>query len=156
VQELRGQKPVEETSTTINLNLDIRIPEAYIPDSSQRLRMYKRISSAADEQELESFRQELVDRYGKYPEPVENLFRYARLRQEAMSLRIPAIERKGEQVHFRLAEESAVSAPKLLKLVTRNARAKFSPQGLLSLEVPDLSPERLFVTLHTILDEVRA
>jgi len=156
VQELRGQKPAEEISTTINLNLDIRIPETYIPDSSQRLRMYKRVSSAQDEEELQSLRQELVDRYGRYSEPVENLFRYARLRQEAMSLRIPAIERKGEQVFFRLAEESAVSAPKLLKLVTRNPGASFSPHGLLSLEVPEVPPDRLFQFLHKILDEVRA
>ena len=45
VEELRGEKPEEEISTSINLNLDIRIPETYIADSSQRLRMYKRISS---------------------------------------------------------------------------------------------------------------
>jgi transcription-repair coupling factor (superfamily II helicase) len=30
VEELKGEKPEEEISTAINLNLDIRIPEAYI------------------------------------------------------------------------------------------------------------------------------
>jgi transcription-repair coupling factor (superfamily II helicase) len=156
VEELRGQKPAEEISTTINLNLDIRIPDAYIPDSSQRLRMYKRVSSAQQEQELESLRQELVDRYGKFGEPVENLFRYARLRQTALSLRVQAIERKGEQVYIRLAEHSDVSPQKLLKLLTRNRRAQFSPQGLLSLEAPGCPPEKLFQLLHRTLDEIRA
>jgi transcription-repair coupling factor (superfamily II helicase) len=155
VEELRGQKPAEDVSTTINLNLDIRIPDIYIPDSSQRLRMYKRISSAPHEEELESLRQELVDRYGQFGEPVENLFRYARLRQTALALRIPAIERKGGQIFFRLAEHSDVSAQKLLKLVSRNRRATFSPQGLLSLEAPDFAPEKLFQLLHRTLDEIR-
>ena len=70
-----------EVSTSINLNLDIRIPEDYIGDSSQRLRMYKRISSAVDREELDTLRQELIDRFGKYPESVEHLFLYAELRQ---------------------------------------------------------------------------
>jgi transcription-repair coupling factor (superfamily II helicase) len=156
VEELRGHQPAQEVSTSINLNLDIRIPDTYIPDSSQRLRMYKRISSAQAEQDLEGLRQELKDRYGQYPEPVEDLFRYARLRQTAMSMRIPAIESKGGQVYFRLAENSAISAPKLLKYVTRNRRASLSPQGLLSVEVSDVEPETLFRLLHRILDDVRA
>ena len=67
VEELRGEKPEEEISTSINLNLDIRIPEPYIADSSQRLRMYKRISSATTNDELDALRQEMVDRFGQYP-----------------------------------------------------------------------------------------
>jgi transcription-repair coupling factor (superfamily II helicase) len=155
VEELRGHKPAEEVSTAINLNLDIRIPDSYIPDSSQRLRMYKRISSAHQDEELETLRQELVDRYGKFGEPVENLFRYARLRQTALSLRIQGIERKGDQVYIRLAENSDVSPQKLLRMLTRDRRAAFSPQGLLSLAVPDMPPEKLFQLVHRTQDDIR-
>ncbi len=156
VEELRGQKPEEEIPTSINLNLDIRIPENYIPDSSQRLRLYKRISSAADAAELDSLRKEMVDRFGGYPEPVENLFRYARLRQDALALQVPSIERNRDQIHFRFADHSHVSAQKLLELVTRNKRASFSPQGLLTLEMGKSPPARLFDAIHRILDEIRA
>jgi transcription-repair coupling factor (superfamily II helicase) len=155
VEELRGQKPEEEISTSINLNLDIRIPEGYIPDSSQRLRMYKRISSAMDVAELDVLRQEMVDRFGSYPEPVENLFRYARLRQETLSLQIQSIERNKGQIHFRFVDTSKVSAQKLLALVTRNKRASLSPQGLLTLEMEKVPPVRLFETVHQILDQIR-
>jgi transcription-repair coupling factor (superfamily II helicase) len=155
VDELRGEKPEEEISTSINLNLDIRIPEPYIADSGQRLRMYKRISSAATGDELDALQQEMVDRFGPYPEQVENLFRYARLRQETLALQIQAVERNKSQVFFRFVDHSKVSAEKLMRLVTRNKRASFSPQGLLTLDIPDMPAPQLFETLNGILREIR-
>jgi transcription-repair coupling factor (superfamily II helicase) len=155
VEELRGEKSEEEISTSINLNLDIRIPESYIADSSQRLRMYKRISSAATGEDLNGLQQEMIDRFGAYPEQVENLFRYARLRQETLALQIQAVERNKNQVFFRFVDHSKVSAEKLMKLVTRNKKAKFSPQGLLTLDVPEMPAPQLFETLDGILREIR-
>jgi transcription-repair coupling factor (superfamily II helicase) len=155
VEELQGVTPEEEISTSINLNLDIRIPEAYIADSSQRLRMYKRISSATTEEELNALRQEITDRFGQYPEPVENLFRYARLRQETLALQIQSVEKNKNQIFFRFVDNSKVSAEKLMKLVTRNKNATFSPQGLLTLDVPECPPPQLFDTIHGILDKIR-
>jgi transcription-repair coupling factor (superfamily II helicase) len=155
VEELRGEKSEEEISTSINLNLDIRIPETYIADSSQRLRMYKRISSAATDNELDALRQEMADRFGPYPEQVEYLFRYASLRQETLALQIQSVEKNKNQVFFRFVDHSKVSAEKLMKLVTRNKKATFSPQGLLTLDVPDIPPLKLFETINKILDEIR-
>ena len=155
VEELRGEKTEEEISTSINLNLDIRIPEDYIADSGQRLRLYKRISSAATEEDLEALRREMVDRFGQYPDPVENLFRYARLRQETLALQIQSVEKNKNQVFFRFVDHSKVSAEKLLKLVMRNKRATFSPQGLLTLDVPELPPPELFSAIDKILNEIR-
>jgi transcription-repair coupling factor (superfamily II helicase) len=155
VEELRGEKPEEEISTSINLNLDIRIPESYIADSSQRLRMYKRISSAATGEELNLLEQEMVDRFGQYPDQVENLFRYARLRLDTLALQIQSIEKNRNQIFFRFVDQSKVNADKLLKLVTRNKNARFSPQGLLTLEVPDAPSANMFDSINRILDEIR-
>ncbi len=155
VEELRGEKTEEEISTSINLNLDIRIPEDYIQDSGQRLRMYKRISSAGTDEELDALRQEMVDRFGSYPEPVENLFRYARLRQETLALQIQSVEKNKNQVFFRFVDHSRVSAEKLMALVTRNKKATFSPQGLLTLDVPEMPPPQLFSAIDGILQAIR-
>jgi transcription-repair coupling factor (superfamily II helicase) len=155
VEELRGQKPEEEISATINLNLDIRIPASYIAEESQRLRMYKRISSARDTAELDALRQEMIDRFGPYPEAVDHLFRYAALRQETFSLQLQSIERSRNQIHFRFVDQSRVSAQKLLQFVSRNKRASLSPQGLLSLETGEMPPSGLFEAVHKILDQIR-
>ena len=154
VEELRGEAPEEEISTSINLSLDIRIPEDYIADAGQRLRVYKRVSSAVGD-ELDAMRREITDRFGRYPEPVENLFRYARLRQETLALQIQSVERNKDRIFIRFADSSKVDAEKLLKLVMRDKQATFSPQGLLTLDIPGLPDEKLFDAIHSLLDEIR-
>jgi transcription-repair coupling factor (superfamily II helicase) len=155
VEELKGQKPEVEISTTIKLNLDIRIPDSYIADESQRLRMYKRISSARDQAELDGLRQEMIDRFGPYPVQADTLFRYATLRQETIALQIQSIERSRNHIHFRFVDQSKVSAQKLLALVSRNKKATFSPQGVLTLETEELGPNALFDALHGVLNQIR-
>src|SRR5438045_8130599 len=83
VAELRGEEVEDETSVTINLGVDVSIPEDYVSDMGQRLRAYKRVSSARDEESLAAIRAETEDRYGRIPESVESLFDYARLRKAA-------------------------------------------------------------------------
>ena len=108
----------------------------------------------AFDEELDTLQQEMVDRFGRYPEPVENLFRYARLRQQTLALQIQSVEKNKDQVFIRFMDHSKVSAEKLLKLVTSNKRATFSPQGLLTLHVPKLAPDKLFDTIDRILDQI--
>ncbi|HSW39162.1 MAG TPA: transcription-repair coupling factor, partial [Acidobacteriota bacterium] len=155
MEELRGEKTEEEISTSINLNLDIRIPENYIADPGQRLRMYKRISSSTSRDELEALRQEMADRFGPYPEEVENLFRYAYLRQITLALQIQSIEKNKDQVFFRFADHSKVNAEKLMRMLMNNKGATFSPQGLLTLDIPRMPPGQVFESIHRILDEIR-
>ena len=73
VAELRGEQVEDETSVSINLGVDVSIPEEYISDMGQRLRTYKRIASARDDEALEIIRRETEDRYGRPPESVERL-----------------------------------------------------------------------------------
>ncbi len=157
VQELQGLKEEEEEiSANINLNLDIRIPDDYIADQSQRLQMYKRISSARDAAELEELRGEMVDRFGRCPAQVDNLFHYAALRLYALELGIQSIERHRHQIFFRMSDRSKISPHKLLKTVRRHPQASFSPQGVLTLEADDLPPAELFASIRRILDAIRA
>ena len=72
VQELKGEEIPLEIHSTLNLGLDIRIPQEYIADEHQRLRTYKRISDARNEEEAAKIRAELEDRYGPLPDAVLN------------------------------------------------------------------------------------
>ena len=94
VAELRGEQVEDETSVTINVGIDVAIPEGYVTDMGQRLRTYKRVSSARDEDALMAIRAETEDRYGRIPGSVENLFDYARLRQAAESVGVISIDRR--------------------------------------------------------------
>ena len=52
VAELQGEQVEDEPTVSINLGVDVAIPEHYISDMGQRLRTYKRVSSARDEDAL--------------------------------------------------------------------------------------------------------
>src|SRR5712692_10408333 len=77
VREMKGEPPPPEFKTQISLGVDIRIPEAIIPDFSERLALYKRISSAADDRELQRIHDQIRDLYGALPRQAENLLELA-------------------------------------------------------------------------------
>jgi transcription-repair coupling factor (superfamily II helicase) len=130
VAELRGEEIEDETSVAINLGVDVSVPEEYISDMGQRLRAYKRIASARDDEALEQIRRETEDRYGRLPESVERLFAYASLRRAAEALGVVSIDRTPSGLAVKLKETAKVSPDKLLELVSRGV-ASFSPSGVL-------------------------
>ncbi|MFL6283851.1 MAG: transcription-repair coupling factor [Pyrinomonadaceae bacterium] len=134
VSELRGETVEDETSVSLNLGVDVAIPEDYISDMGQRLRTYKRVSSARDDEALEQIRRETEDRYGRLPESVESLFAYARLRRAAEETGVTSIDRTPTGLAFKLKETARVSPDKLLALVGSGQGASFSPSGVLKVE----------------------
>ncbi|MGL5198217.1 MAG: TRCF domain-containing protein, partial [Aeromonas veronii] len=74
--------------TEVELRLPALLPDDYIPDVNMRLSMYKRIASAADEQELRELKVELIDRFGLLPEATKTLLELAAFRQRATALGI--------------------------------------------------------------------
>jgi transcription-repair coupling factor (superfamily II helicase) len=153
VAELRGEQVEDETSVSINLGVDVSIPEEYVADMGQRLRTYKRIASARDDGALEQIRRETEDRYGRLPASVERLFAYARLRRTAEETGVISIDRTPTGLALKLKERARVSPERLLALVAEG-HATFSPSGVLRVEAGD--DEGLIERAHRVLLGVRA
>ncbi len=130
-EELKGAPAKPEIRTTLNLGLDIKIPESYIADESQRLRMYKRVSSLATPAQRADLEAELEDRYGSIPPSVSNLCSYALLKSAAERLLVQSIERKGDEIWIRFHGEAPVKPEKLTAFVRRHRPASFRPDGVL-------------------------
>ncbi|MDN4474106.1 transcription-repair coupling factor [Demequina sp. SYSU T00b26] len=79
VAGFRGEAE-EKEPMTIELPIDAHIPTKYIEHERLRLEAYRKIADASDEATLAEIEEELDDRYGTLPEPVQNLFAVARLR----------------------------------------------------------------------------
>src|SRR5262249_19073818 len=131
----------------------IRLPEDYISEIGQRLRAYKRISSARDEETLAEIQTEMEDRYGRLPESTVNLFEYARLRQTAESLGITSLDRKGDEVLIKFSENAKIDPDKLLGLIRSTKDASFSPSGVLRLALS--GTDQLFDRLRNLLQHLR-
>ena len=53
IRELKGEDLEDERRAAVNLRLDLRIDETYIPDMNQRLTAYRRLASARDVAEVD-------------------------------------------------------------------------------------------------------
>jgi transcription-repair coupling factor (superfamily II helicase) len=137
VHELKGEPAQLEVRATLNLGINIKIPESYISDERQRLRMYKRISALKSEESLHDMEAELVDRYGPIPEPVSQLLKYAVLKSRAEQLMIQSVERKGDEIRMRFHAQTPVSPEKLMEIVQSERRVAFQPDGVLRLQFKD-------------------
>ena len=137
VEELRGAPAKLEVRTSLNLGLDIKIPDSYIPDENQRLRMYKRISSAATPAERADLEAELADRFGPIPPSVSNLLDYALLKTAAERLLVQTVERKGDEVWIKFHEQAPVDPLRLAQFVRRRKEASFRPDRVLRFRLRD-------------------
>jgi len=117
VMELKGEKKEPETEPEINLKVSAYIPDNYIPDMKQRLNTYKRMASAASKEEIEDLRYEIIDRFGKCPPTVTNLFRIMELKLLLKILRASELSLKGERLYLTFAKDAAVPPEKVLNLI---------------------------------------
>lgn len=156
VAELRGEEVEDEASVSLNLGVNVSIPEDYISDMGQRLRTYKRIASARDDETLAQIRAETEDRYGRLPESVERLIEYARLRRLAEGMNVISIDRTPTGIAIKLSEKARVAPEKLMALVASRKGANFAPSGVLRAELSEDETERVIETAARVLQEIRA
>ena len=155
VDELKGAAPKPEVRTTLNLGLDIKIPEFYIADENQRLRMYKRISGLSTASECADLEAELIDRYGPVPPSIFNLLNYALLKSAAERLLVQSIERKADEIWLRFHAEAPVSPEKLTQFVRRHRDASFRPDGTLRFRLAFHAGD-FFAQIRNVLQELHA
>ncbi|NDD65993.1 MAG: transcription-repair coupling factor, partial [Acidobacteria bacterium] len=68
-----GDEVQEQWTPQISIGTPVLIPDTYVADLSVRLALYRRLSLLVDQQEIDAFAAELVDRFGKLPDEVSNL-----------------------------------------------------------------------------------
>ena len=93
--------------TTVDVEEDAYIPDDYLANNVERLNLYRRISDAPDEDTLTDLRDEMRDRFGAPPAPVEHLLTAAELRIRAQRLRLPKVVFKNERLFLYLPAKPA-------------------------------------------------
>ncbi len=67
-------------SPQINLGAAVLIPESYVADLDLRLSLYRRLSELEEEEQLEGFAAEMIDRFGSLPSEVDHLIEIVRIK----------------------------------------------------------------------------
>ncbi len=115
VKRLKGERITPEPE--LQLDIPSYIPEGFIPDSHLRVAVYKKILLAESEEEIEKLKEEIRDRFGTYPEIMENLFLIARVRIYAKRKGITKVSLKGNEIKIIQEGEEKRYSGDLLKLL---------------------------------------
>ena len=135
IRELKGEDLEDDLRATVNLRIDFRIDEAYVPDMNQRLMIYRRIAAARTEEELTRVMEEMRDRYGPPPLAVLNLADYGRIRVLADALGIESLEREGSVIAIRFREKAKVEPMRVVHLVGERGDLKLLPPVTLKMDL---------------------
>lgn len=127
----RGETPVvtDEGPKEIRIDLpvDAHIPESYINSERLRLEVYRKLAASKDNADLAHVVEEMQDRYGPVPEPVERLLAVARLRHQARRAGVSDITVQGTRIKVHpveLADSKQVRLKRLYPGSNYRAAAK--------------------------------
>jgi transcription-repair coupling factor (superfamily II helicase) len=158
VAKLKGEErhELERADFRLDLGFGYLLPEEFIASTRQRLDLYKRLAEVHGDEEVWEIRENLEDRYGAIPEPVDNLLTLVRVRAQAMAYRLSALERAQGDLVATFAEGHQVDVERLLALVSApGSRLKLLPPDRISLGKMPGSPTGVLERLRE-LDQVLA
>ena len=162
IKNRKNKKKVKKSNAEINLGLEAYIPDQYISDQEEKIEFYKKIKTAGTA-DIEQIQDELIDRFGNYPEPVENLLAVSQLKAEAdlaQARNITKVNDHEVKVEFAKEASSELQGPNIFKAlehVTYKVKISFSPAKRLVvlLELPEnIHHRQLFANLVTFMSAV--
>ena len=87
-KELFADTPVsiESKECQVDTDYEMHIPDAYVSQITERLSLYQELSSVESDEELEKYKNQLLDRFGKIPNATQNLIETIRLKWKGKQL----------------------------------------------------------------------
>ena len=125
----------------LDVNIDAYVPADYIPYEQAKIDVHRRIAGAVDVADIELLRDELTDRFGDPPRPLENLLDLQRARIKLGQAGATAVSFRGGRLAVTPIELDSVRAKRLRAQIP--GALYESGKSQLSLRVSD-DPEQRF------------
>jgi transcription-repair coupling factor (superfamily II helicase) len=154
VADMKGEPIEERPPVSLHLAIDIKLPESYMPEVGERLALYKRLSVARDQTDVDRLQTETEDRWGHPPQAGRNLFDLARLRLAAERAGVKSVDVVEAKLQVRFDEKAVFDPRRLIDLVARR-RGAVTPSGMVMIPAPEKMGERIAV-VREILEEAMA
>ncbi len=151
VMELKGIERKEPFRSELLLRTDVSIPKSYIENDDTRLSIYRELSVAKDEKEVEQVKSEMVDRFGNPPENVENLIDATKLKLLLENLFIERVQESENSVIISFGENSDIES--VLRLISKRKGVRMD--GNYKLVVPLEKKERALHFLKSLFSKVK-
>ena len=150
-RQLAGQAPEagagpsvlegEIEAVSIDLRVKAYIPQEYMDDESAKIDFYQRINNARGREDIDEIFDELIDRFGDLPLPVENLLAIGLIKALAKEAKIASITQDKKYIRLLMARDHGLKGPELMELVREfNRRISFNAADRLEILI---EPARL-------------
>ena len=129
------------TTTEINLHVPALLPAEFCGDVHERLSLYKRLANCKTAEGIDELQEELIDRFGKLPEPAKALVETHRLRIAAKPVGIIKIDAHAESAVLQFQPNPPVDAMRIIELIQKNRHIRLNGQDKLRITVnmPDIA-----------------
>jgi transcription-repair coupling factor (superfamily II helicase) len=154
-RELRGETSGPTVEPEIEVGVEAFIPDDYVPDIGERLLMYKRLANADSQGALDTLAEEIADRFGARPPPVENFLRVMAIRPALKRLAVESLKANEGAVALRFHPDAPVDRERLVAFATRNPeRYRLRPGGVFALSLPAAGWEEMLEHVRGFLGEL--
>lgn len=141
IQELKGEQGPPRIDPEISLKLEAYIPEDYVPETQQRMNLYKRLSRADSALEIDDTEEEIFDLYGKPPIQVSQLLQVMRIRLAMKDTRILRLDYNGQDLVLTFDQETPVRPETLVVWAQRDRRVRLAPGDRLKFRIGPTEPQ---------------
>ncbi len=135
----------DKWSPQINLGTSVLIPESYVEDLGVRMSLYRRLADLETDSDIEGFAAELIDRFGKIPEEVENLLDIVRIKRLCRTANVEKVDAGPKGAVFSFYKDSPPNIPGLLQWM-QEARGTIklrADQKLVAVKAWDTTSQRV-------------
>lgn len=104
----------------IDTDFEVLIPEDYVENVSERIRLYRELDNMTEEEQLQRFEIEMKDRFGELPLAVRGLVEVVRIRRRSQSLGVERlVAKKGKMILYFIGDQRAAfyASPAFLQLL---------------------------------------
>jgi transcription-repair coupling factor (superfamily II helicase) len=154
VNELKGGVTEEQPDTVVDLNVDAHIGDEYITDPGLKIEVYKRIMLVRDPDDAADIFEEITDRYGDPPVPVQNLVAVARIKALAQQLQVQSITQHNDIVSIKFYPSNNLKGEQLARLAAAGGnRISFSvaPGLQINFKIRGFNQETLLKNMEKLL-----
>lgn len=122
----QGKEPedIQPFQVELDLQIDAYLPDTYISDEKQKIDIYKQFQAIESVEDIHDLRDEIIDRFGDYPDEVENLFLVSSMKMHAKQSGIESISEKKQKIDLLMEAESSqnIDGAKLFELANSYGR----------------------------------
>lgn len=125
IEERKGNnEQPKRPQLEIDLEVDAYIPDSYISDGHQKIEMYKRFRAISSLDDIEELQEEMIDRFGEYPDEVAYLFQIAEMKVYGQLAGVETIKQTKNEVLILLSEEGSeqIDGQKIFQLSSKHGR----------------------------------